>query len=341
MLETLTINIDAVHTTPSSNGEQGKVSRSLMAGLKFRGDGSTSYDRVRSMQAQLSAFSAAPNFLHPACWTSHTCLTAVDITSPIPALRQGSIFRAIDMRALRIPSLEELDLEVCGLICGLPVLPSSLELCNHLSDFPRLTFLSVGSTASIHTSMHTFWESIGALAQLRKLHIWLQCGPKGAATFTIPTSWTALSRLTDLQLLHATWYSNPAGLVHLEGLQNLWMNYATQQLPQILTSCAQLPSLTSLMLYGIDGESMHAATQEVGQLLAGPSNSGSPLQVLQLLEFQRMTGAQLRLFPGLTKLNVWGDYSKFPNSHLTPLADLSLLQHLELHRIKITQELCW
>jgi hypothetical protein len=338
-LETLSVDIDAFRTIPSSEGEQEEATE-LMAGLKFRGHGSNPYDRVQSMQAQLTAFSAAPNFLHPSCWPSHTCLTALDIRGPVPMLQKDSIFEVIGPRALRIPSLEALHLDVCGL----PALPTSVKQCFHILSLTRLTSLTVTTAASTSTSLHVFWESIGGHASLRKLHIWLQkdCtfGPNDAVTFTIPPSWTHLSCLSDLQLLHATWYTNPAALVQLTGLQSLGTHCAAQQLPQILHSCAQLPSLTSLSLYDID-EHLQAAPQAVGQLIGGPCSSSSPLQVLQLPDFQGMSVGQLQLFPGLTQLTLWGDLSEFPNGHLRRLASLQLLQHLKLQCIVVTQELCW
>jgi hypothetical protein len=258
-------------------------------------------------------------------------------------LQKGSIFEAIDLRALHVPNLVALDLDVCGL----PALPTSVGQCYHILSLTRLTSLTVTTAASVNTTMHVFWESVGALTSLRKLHISLQqgcpSGPEHAAAFTIPPSWTALSLLLEMKLLHATWYTNPAALAHLAGLQMLCMHYAAQQLPQILHACVQLPSLTSLTLYDID-EHLQASPQAVRQLSGGSWNS--PLQVLELRgfqsqRFQAVTGAELQLFQGLSKLILWGDERNFPDSQMLPLASLQLLRHLELHRITVTVEVCW
>jgi hypothetical protein len=333
MLESLVIDIGAFHPRATP-----------VIAFQLQGHGSTPYDRVSSMQAQLAAFSATPNFLLPACWSSHTCLTAINICS-MDLLPEGSMLRSTPLPVLRLPSLQELRIH----LPGHPVLLSAEEQCL-LSRLTRLTTLEISTSANmdIGGGMKTLWESIGTLPALKALGSRLHGGhskPSAATPFTIPATWTALSGLSSLKLRHPACSTNPEALTHLTSLQSLDMTYTAEQLPQVMRCCAQLPALTTLTLHGVTRLHQGGAQPAVGagQLAAGARSSCSPLKFLELSDYS-MAEAPLQLFPGVSKLVLWGNWCKdvaLPGGAVKPLTSLRGLKHLEMHCFSDTLELCW
>jgi hypothetical protein len=312
--------------------------------LEFSGQGSTPADRVASMQRHISAFST--DFLQPNRWTSHPCLTTINM-GDLNLLPATSMLRTSSplLPVFCVPSLENL----CIDLPSLPRLPSAAAEQRHLSRLSKLSAFSVVSTPSITPCVQDLWESLGALTSLQFLEISKKQylndnGPRVINVFPIPITWAALSRLTRLSFSD-TCVSNPQALLPLTALQSLWLYCPAEQLAWVVTCCAQLASLTALTLFKSDGQ------PPAGQDLAGPAHPSlpcgsysSPLQDLNL-RYHSLADAPLELLPALTRLaycSGWAPRSPpFPGSQVKPLADLKMLRSLDLSGVTLTPEFCW
>jgi hypothetical protein len=307
--------------------------------LVFSGQGSTSLDRIASMQSQIAAFSTNANFLHPNCWPSHPCLASISINSPsslqhsqsfFPA---DSMFRTSLMPFLRVPNLVALEIN----FALLAFLPSEAEQ-SQVSNLQQLTGLTLRLNNSIAPRLHTLLECAGHLSILRDIFI-CSSGAEEAG-FTIPATWQHLSCLATLAVHHAS-ISNPAALSSMPALQSLSLQCCDAQLSEIIVFSAHVSTLTELLVHTVRDNSQ--APQQQQQLpLSQPSWSNSTLQSLALRESD-IAHVPLQQLPGLTQLKHSGvamPGKALTDSQLDCLASLQLLQKLEVD-VTVTPDLCW
>jgi hypothetical protein len=344
-LELLDIDIVAMEGTCGwmENGRRHDVYTRVVF-LRFCGLGNTPLERVASMQAQLTSFSALPNFLHSGCWPDYPCLYSVDINK-LTELPQDSMFLSAPLHALRVPSLEDLSIE----LPWLPQLPPAEAQCK-ISSLARLTKLYITTDASttLH-SMQALWEHMGALSSLQQLSICLHvddcvpAAPSTSDTFSIPSTWTALRSLTKLSLSNAPALHSEA-LLPLANLQTLDIKCPAAQLPRVATCLAQLASLTALTVQGVAEQLPNGPEQaELAASHVACSSCSSTLQVLDI-SHPTLAAVPLQQFSTLTRLAYAGRRDSpalFPASQVKPLASMKLLQTLTLQSITLTPEFCW
>jgi hypothetical protein len=294
------------------------------------------------MQSQLAAFSTIANFLRPACWHSHPCLTQVVIDGNMARFPQGAMFRGAFLPLLQVPSLRDLDIA----LYYLPDFPPAEEQ-RHISCLQELTSLKITTNASTTPHMEALCECTGALSSLQVLRV-SRKSSTAVDDFTIPTTWAALAHLTSLSF----WYmcvSNITALIPLARLRTLHLHCQAEQLGAVLACCAQLPSLTALNISAFVREGRELELPVEGASLPSSSSSSRSSTTLKSLEIAsydecRLADVPLQLLPGLTTLTYRGSFrapSAFPGSQVKSLAGLEMLQTLALHNVQVTLELCW
>jgi hypothetical protein len=321
--------------------------------LQFQGQGSTVSSRTASMQAQLAAFgSATPSFLHPTCWPDHPCLTSIDVdvnTAESGGFPEGSkLCSGSLVPSLRVPSLRSLHIDLTHL--PMPSLPGQQP--HHASSLLHLTCLEVITTNKITAQTQPLWESIGALTNLETIYIAPRqdCNGQDIGIFTIPATWGALSRLTKLTF-QDTCFINPAALTSLTSIQSLVVHPPAKQLGQVVACCAQLASLTSLIVLDNEGQQLPGGDNSAAQFAASlaPLQAPcrticSPIQDLWIESSTPLADVPFHHLACLTQLYYCGigraASAAFPGIQLC-LASLQLLQELELRNVTATEELVW
>jgi hypothetical protein len=321
--------------------------------LHFQGQGSTVSSRTASMQAQLAAFgSATPNFLYPTCWPDHPCLTSINIdvdTEDDIAFPAGSVLCSGSLvPSLRVPSLRSLHIN----LTHLPMPPLAGEQPYRASSLLHLTCLEVITTNEITAQTQPLWESIGALTNLETMRIAQRqdCNNQEMGILTIPATWTALSRLTELKF-EDTCVINPGALTSLICVQTLVVCAPDEQLGQVVACCAQLASLTSLTMSDNEGQLLpggeDAAQQFAASLapLQAPCRTiCSPIQDLWIKSLTPLADVPFHHLACLTRLYYRGcgtaASAAFPGSQLC-LSSLQMLQVLQLYDFTATEELVW